>query len=144
MVGACAVPLHVAPVPQGVPAVPFAHWPPEHVPVWPQGGVLPHMFCGSGVPSSTGWQVPLVAPVSRIEHAWHDMLHWVSQQNPLTQKPLSHCSGAVHVIPTPSGGEHAPPAIGQIACVTQSLSPVQVVLHMPVPLLHENDPAHVS
>jgi hypothetical protein len=47
------------------------------------------------LPQAPSTPVPFFA----AEHAWHKLLHPVSQQTPSTQLPLWHCVDDVHAAP---------------------------------------------
>jgi hypothetical protein len=66
--------------------------PPLHLPSVPQldAAVTAHSPRGSVVPFEATPHVPFAPPVSAAAHAWHAAAHAVLQQNPSTQKPLTH------------------------------------------------------
>jgi hypothetical protein len=104
----------------------FSQVPALHFPSSPQVdcAVVMQRPRGSGAPFVTLAHVPFAPPVSAAEQPWHAPVHARSQQNPSTQKPLTHWSLAVHAVP-----------LG--ACATQALALQKK------PLAHWASPVHV-
>jgi hypothetical protein len=82
--------------------------------------VLPHVpaaaagqkpFC-SGLPASTGEQVPFATLVSCCEHAWHSAAQGALQQKPVAQNVLEHSFPIMHVDPCPFLDAQVPVAPG--------------------------------
>jgi hypothetical protein len=89
-------PVHDAPAPQAVPAVPCVQAPePLQVPVFPHGGLAVHWPAGAVVPAPSGVQVPGAVPLQ----VWHVPQLGLPQQTLLTQLPLMHWLPAVHAVP---------------------------------------------
>jgi hypothetical protein len=115
-----------------------AHAPPlAHAPVLPHGGAVAQRT--SDNPAVTEAHVPLLPPVRAAEHALHDVLHALLQQNPSAQKPETHSLFAPHTVPlplhTPPGQlTHRPPV--HCAPATQLAAVVQVVVHAVAPQMN--------
>jgi hypothetical protein len=115
-----------------------AHVPPlAHAPVFPHGGAVPQR--ASDNPAVTEAHVPLLPPVRAAEHALHDVLHALLQQNPSAQKPDTHSLFAAHAVPMLL---HVPP--GQLthspfvhcAPATQFAAVVHVAVHAVAPQMN--------
>jgi hypothetical protein len=119
--------------PQLVPAGQCSHAPLLHLPSVPQleEAVAAQMPRGSTMPFTAVAQVPLAVPVNAAEHASQAALQAALQQNPSTQKPLWHWSGALHVPPFADFGAQVEPE--HQSPETQSPSDVQLALQLEAP-----------
>jgi hypothetical protein len=93
-------PLHCMPAPV------WAHAPPWHAPVLPQGfAVGAHWLCGSIAPLPTVVQLPGDVPLQVLHRPHVPKL----QQTPSRQWPVPHSRSALHSVPAPACGTQAVP-----------------------------------
>lgn len=120
---------------QTVSAANLAHPPiPSQRPVWPQVAevVGVQIWCGSGLPTAIGQQVPMRPLWLQLTQA---PVQATLQQNPSAQKFEAHCEAVVQTAPIGLGPQL--PAT-HLMPLTQSLSEVQVTTQALVWVLQPN------